>query len=69
MRKVLTLVALLCTTALALPLTGHASLASSAVRQARLPTSKVVYYCPELPPDCCRTGWSGHCVVCVQGGC
>src|SRR5262245_757402 len=33
------------------------------------PLPMVIYYCPELPPDCCRTGWSGHCVVCTQGGC
>ncbi|HYU34405.1 MAG TPA: hypothetical protein VEW48_19805 [Thermoanaerobaculia bacterium] len=26
-------------------------------------------FCPELPPDCCRTVFSGGCRLCVQGGC
>lgn len=32
-------------------------------------TTAVVYYCPELPADCCIYGWDGHCKVCVRGGC
>lgn len=29
----------------------------------------VVYYCPELPAECCRWVVSGGCRVCTQGGC
>jgi len=33
------------------------------------PLPMVVFYCPELPADCCRVGRVGNCVVCTQGGC
>jgi hypothetical protein len=42
---------------------------SSVLHPARSGVSKVIYYCPELPPDCCRTTRVGNCIVCAQAGC
>jgi hypothetical protein len=56
--------------ACAVVLTSLASLGAPAPMPRSIPFAlKTAVYCPELPAECCRIGWSGGCKVCLQSGC
>jgi hypothetical protein len=50
-------------------MTRKVLLAGIVMLLAAFAASSAVFYCPELPPDCCIVVFSNGCRLCAQGGC